>query len=180
MRTGVNASIRKCSASCTADDSLIGAGVAIRDHRPYPPVMETTTESVDRNHRAAAAPVYNVGEWHAVAHHPAVAAATRATRMTARGLVFFAFSFIEVLAELLAPIVLVFGIGWSALPGILSMAGPEGQAREFVATVVQAIPKEIHLGHTVITPTSLIVDGVLLVAVVALCRTVQALVTTTD
>jgi len=119
-------------------------------------------------------------DWRTVANHPAMAAATRVTKLVARGLILFAFSFVEIIAELLAPIVLVFGIGWAMLPGIVSIVGPEGQAREFVTTMVQAIPREIHFGRSVVTPMSLIVEGVLLVAVVALCRTVQTLASSGD
>lgn len=143
--------------------------------------MESTTSKPANLSAASPKPLaYDLGEWHTVANHPAMAAVTRATRMVARGLVLFGFSFVEIIAELLAPIVLVFGIGWAMLPGIVSIAGPEGQARDFVATMVQAIPHEIHLGRTVVTPTSLIVEGVLLVAVVALCRTVQTLAVAAD
>ncbi len=144
-------------------------------------MMESTTHKpANLSATSPKALAYDLGDWHTVANHPALAAITHATRMVARGLVLFAFSFVEIIAELLAPIVLVFGVGWAMLPGIVSFAGPEGQARDFVTSVVQAIPREIHLGRTVVTPTSLIVEGVLLVALVALCRTVQALATTAD
>ena len=120
----------------------------------------------------------NLNDWRAALNHPAMAVALRLAKVVARGVVLFAFCFVEIMAELLAPIVLICGIGWAALPGMLSMAGTEGQAREVLSTVLQAIPREIHLGHTVLTPTALIVDGLLLMAVVALCRTVQTIVST--
>ncbi len=143
--------------------------------------MESTTNKPANLSASSPKPVeYDWGDWQTVASHPAMAAATRATKMVVRGLVLFAFSFIEIVAELLAPIVLVFGIGWAMLPGIVSIAGPEGQAKDFVAGMVQAIPREIHLGRTTVTPASLIVEGVLLVAVVALCRTVQTLAIASD
>jgi hypothetical protein len=143
--------------------------------------METvSSKTTDLPHRTPEARRYDRAAWHSVAAHPAMTAVTRATRLVSRGLVLFVFSFVEIIAELLAPIVLVFGIGWAALPAIVSVAGAEGQAREFLTTLGQAIPKEIHLGRTAITPLSLIVDGVFLVAVVALCRTVQTLACTND
>lgn len=115
-------------------------------------------------------------DWRAALNHPAMAAALRLARLVARGVVLFAFSFVEIIAELLAPIVLIAGIGWAALPGLLAMVTMEGQAREFVNNVLQSVPREIHFGHMSLTPTSLIVDGLLLIAVVALCRTLQTIV----
>ena len=141
--------------------------------------METVTrEPANLPHRPAADRRYDYTAWQSVAAHPAMAATTRAASLVIRGLVLFAFSFVEIIAELLAPIVLVLGIGWAVLPAIISIAGTEGQAREFLTTLGQAIPKEIHLGRATITPTSLIIDGVFLVAGVALCRTVQTLACT--
>ncbi len=115
-------------------------------------------------------------DWREALNHPAIAATLRIVRLVLRGLVIFVFSFIEIVAELLAPIVLILGIGWSLLPGILSLAGPEGQAHDMVATVVQAIPRDIHVGRMVLTPSSLIMDGLLLIAVVALCRTIETII----
>lgn len=120
----------------------------------------------------------NLNDWRDALNHPAMVVALRLAKVVARGVVLFAFCFAEIMAELLAPIVLICGIGWAALPGMLSMAGTEGQAREVLGTVLQAVPRELHFGHTVLTPTALIVDGLLLMAVVALCRTVQTIVST--
>jgi len=143
--------------------------------------MDTlTSKTSELPDRTGDAGRYDRTAWRNVATHPAMTAVTGATRLVSRGLVLFVFSFVEIIAELLAPIVLVFGIGWAVLPSIISVAGTEGQAREFLTTLGQAIPKEIHLGRTAITPLSLIVDGVFLVAVVALCRTVQTLACTND
>ena len=139
--------------------------------------MESTTNKPASSPSPVA---YDPGGWQAAASHPAMTAAVRATKMVVRGLILFAFSFVEIVAELLAPIVLVFGIGWAMLPGIVSIAGPEGQARDFVTAMVQAIPREIHLGRTAVTPASLILEGILLIAVVALCRTVQTLAIAAD
>jgi hypothetical protein len=117
-------------------------------------------------------------DWRAALNHPAMTVALRLAKMVVRGLALFAFCFVEILAELLAPVVLIGGIGWAALPGLLSMATPEGQARELLNNIVQAVPREIHLGHMALTPTALIVDGLLLIAVVALCRTLQSIIGT--
>jgi hypothetical protein len=122
--------------------------------------------------------VQDLNEWRAALNHPAMVATLRIARLVMRGVVLFAFSFIEIMAELLAPIVLICGIGWAALPSLLSMAGNSGQARELLGSAVQSVPSEIHFGGMAFTPTALIVDGLLLIAVVALCRTMQTIVST--
>lgn len=122
--------------------------------------------------------VQDPDDWRLVLAHPGMVAALRLIKLVVRGVVFFAFSFIEIIAEVLAPILLLCGIVWSVLPNILSMAPADGQARDMINTVVQAIPQELHVGRTIITPSALILDGLLLIALVALCRTIQAMVST--
>jgi hypothetical protein len=117
-------------------------------------------------------------DWREALNHPAMLVALRLARVVVRGVALFAVSFVEIMAELLAPIVLIAGIGWSLLPGLLSMAGTEGQAHELLNNVVQSVPRELHIGHLLLTPATLIVDGLLLIAVVALCRTVQTIINT--
>lgn len=117
----------------------------------------------------------DTNDWRAALMHPATLAALRIGKMVARGLLLFAICFVEIVAELLAPVVLICGIGWAALPAVLSMVSLEGQGREMLNTVLQSVPREIHLGHTVLTPTGLIMDGLLLIALVAVCRTVQTI-----
>lgn len=101
----------------------------------------------------------------------------RLIKLVLRGIVLFAISFIEIIAELLAPIVLICGVIWAALPGLLSAAVPEGQGKEILATVMQNIPAVLHIGRLTITPTGMILDGLLLIAIVALSRTMQTIVT---
>ncbi len=116
-------------------------------------------------------------DWRAAANHPAVLSALRLARMVLRGVVVFAFCFLEIIAELAAPILLICGVAWAALPGMLSVAGgPDGQVHDVLTSITQAIPTQFRFGHTTLTPTALIVDGLLLIGVVALCRTVQTIV----
>ena len=123
----------------------------------------------------------NLNDWRDVLNHPAMVSALRIAKVVARGVALFGFSFVEIIAELLAPVVLICGIGWAALPSILSMASTaEGQAHDVLNTVLQSVPRELRVGHTLVTPTGLIVDGLLLIAVVALCRTLQTIVSTED
>ena len=81
-------------------------------------------------------------DWRDALNHPAMLVALRLARVVVRGVALFAVSFVEIMAELLAPIVLIAGIGWSLLPGVLSMAGTEGQAHELLNNVVQSVPRE--------------------------------------
>jgi hypothetical protein len=110
--------------------------------------------------------------------HPATAAALRILRLVARGTVFFVFAFTEIVAELMAPILLICGFGWALLPRILAMVNPDGQARDMIRAVTDAIPQELHVAGLSLTPSSLIVDGLLLISLVALCRTLQTVVST--
>ncbi len=118
----------------------------------------------------------DLNDWRAMLNHPAMVVALRLARAVVRGVVLFAIALIEIMAEMLAPIVLICGVGWAMLPGLLSMAGTEGQARELLSNVMQSIPKQLHVGSMVVTPTALIADGLLLIAVVALCRTLQTII----
>ncbi len=115
-------------------------------------------------------------DWQAALNHPATVTALRFSKLVVQGVIIFAVGFVEIVAEVLAPIVLISGIAWSFVPGLLAGVGPEGPARDAINTVVQSVPKEIHLGHSVITPGSLILDGVMLIALVALCRTILAII----
>ena len=118
-------------------------------------------------------------DWRSTINHPAMAPVLRAARTVVRGSVYFIFCFVEIVAELLAPIALICGVGWSLLPHILRMVEPSnGQAAELVRGIAAAVPDEITLGGSVLSPGSLIATGLLLIAVVALCRTFQAMVVT--
>ncbi len=150
----------------------------------YPESMDGSSDKTEDFIDRAAAAVprrmsYELEEqddWQAALNHPATVTALRISKRVVQGLVMFAVGFVEIVAEVLAPIVLISGIAWSFLPGLLSGVGPEGPARDAINSVVQAVPREIHFGHSVITPGSLIFDGIMLIALVALCRTILAIV----
>jgi hypothetical protein len=146
--------------------------------------MDTSTEQTDdfieRSRTAVPRQLsYELEEqddWRTVLNHPALTATLRLMKMVVQGVVLFAVGFIEIIAEVLAPIVSICGIAWAVLPGVLANMGPEGPARDMINSVVQAVPKELHVGHSVITASSLILYGLVLIAVVALCRTMLAIV----
>ncbi|MDG6093992.1 hypothetical protein LOC54_02495 [Acetobacter sp. AN02] len=94
--------------------------------------------------------------------------------------VYFLFYIAQQLAELLAPLLLIAGIGWSLLPHLISAASGSAatidpQASDAVSHIAGVIPQQIILsGHT-LTPSGLIFDGILLMAVAAAGATVSAL-----
>ncbi|WP_336761088.1 hypothetical protein [Asaia sp. VD9] len=92
---------------------------------------------------------------------------------------YFAFYFAQQVAEVLAPLCLVIGIGWMALPRALasittSSASTDPQAQDVMNHVVGSIPEHLAIGSHVMTPSGLIFDGFLLMAVAALGATVSA------
>ena len=106
----------------------------------------------------------------------APALAGRAARLTIWGLVHFAFGLAEQLAELLAPLLLVIGIGWWALPRVLGMIQiSDGQMRDIMDGLADRIPAEATIAGHVLTPSGLVIDGVLLMAIAAALSTASAL-----
>ncbi|NHN85358.1 hypothetical protein GOB93_12005 [Acetobacter musti] len=92
---------------------------------------------------------------------------------------YFLFYLAQQIAELLAPLVLILGIGWAALPHVLgavsSGAGSvDAQARDVMSHVADAVPHQILVGSHLLTPSGLIFDGVMLMAVAALGATLSA------
>ena len=92
----------------------------------------------------------------------------------------FVFYFLQQLAELLAPLLLVVGIGWWALPRIVAAitveaGSPDSQARDILNTISGTIPAGVRLAGHWITPGGLIVDGLLLMALAAVGATLSAL-----
>jgi hypothetical protein len=118
----------------------------------------------------------NLNDWRATLNHPAMGVALRIAKSVVRGMILFAVFFTEIVALLLAPIVLILGIGWAVLPAILKMVETQGQPHDLFGGVANAVPREILFGGMAITPTMLILDGVLLIAVAALCRTFETIV----
>ncbi|NPD67158.1 hypothetical protein HN018_06175 [Lichenicola cladoniae] len=95
----------------------------------------------------------------------------------------FVFYFLQQLAELLAPLLLVAGVGWWALPRIVGAittqtAGPgatDSQAHDILNTISGTIPASVHIGTHWITAGGLITGGLLLMAIAAIGATLSAL-----
>ena len=89
------------------------------------------------------------------------------------------FYFVQQVTELLAPLVLILGVGWSARPHIggaigTSAAAADPQTRDIVTHVAGTIPHQIVIGSHIVTAASLVTDGLLMMAAAALCATLAA------
>ena len=92
---------------------------------------------------------------------------------------YFLFYMAQQVAELLAPLLLIAGIGWAALPHVVSAVSSsaghvDAQAHDVMAHVAEAIPNEVMFGSHLLTPSGLIFDGILLMALAALGATLSA------
>ena len=90
------------------------------------------------------------------------------------------FYFLQQLAELLAPLLLVAGLGWWALPRVVGAVGSgtvgtDSQAHDVLNSISGAIPAGLHVAGHWITPGGLIVDGLLLMGFAAIGATLSAL-----
>ena len=98
--------------------------------------------------------------------------AARALGVAFWGLVSFALTFVELLAEIAAPLVLMLGaLWWAALQVIAALPVPPE-----MQPMVAAFPARLVAAGHVLTPEGLIVQGLWLVAVVAACRTLNSII----
>ncbi|TLU73463.1 hypothetical protein [Lichenicoccus roseus] len=103
----------------------------------------------------------------------------RAIRLMLWSIVHFVFYFMQQVAELLAPLLLVLGLGWWALPRLVDAittheATADQQARDILNSISGTIPHTLVLAGHSLTPTGLIFDGLLLMALAALGATISA------
>lgn len=101
-------------------------------------------------------------------------------RTTVWSVCHFAFYLAQQIAELLAPLLLIIGIGWYLLPHIVSAittsaASADPQARDIMNHVAGTIPTQLVLNGHVMTPGGLIFDGILLMGLAAVGATLSAL-----
>lgn len=93
---------------------------------------------------------------------------------------YFVFYFIQQLAELFAPLLLIAGVAWKALPVLIGAvshvsASADPQARDAIANVASAIPEQLTMaGHT-LTASGMIWDGILLMGLAAAGATLATL-----
>lgn len=93
---------------------------------------------------------------------------------------YFAFYFIQQLAELFAPLLLIAGVLWKVLPalvGALSHAAvaADPQAKDAITNVAAAIPQHILVAGHDLTAGGLIWDGILLMGLAAAGATLATL-----
>ncbi len=102
----------------------------------------------------------------------------RLARLAAWSVANMALVFAEHLAELFAPLLLLAGAVWWAIPRGLDALTLDGPAAELLQTVRGRVPHEVYAAGHYYSAGSLIVDGLWLVAVVALCRTLSTVLAT--
>lgn len=93
---------------------------------------------------------------------------------------YFAFYFAQQVAELLAPLLLILGLGWYILPHIVnaittSAASADPQAKDIMNHVAGTLPTHLQIGSHLLTPGSLMFDGFLLMGLAAIGATLSAL-----
>lgn len=86
--------------------------------------------------------------------------------------------FAELAAELAAPLLLLGGIAWWAIPRGLAAITLEGQANDMLQMVRARFPYEIVLNGDVISASTLIGWGITCLVVVAVCRTLTTALAT--
>ena len=80
----------------------------------------------------------------------------------------------EILAELLAPLLLLGGIVWWAVPRALAAITLDGPPGDVLQMVRSHVPHDIYLDGSYYSAGTLITDGLWLIALVAVCRTASA------
>ncbi len=101
--------------------------------------------------------------------------ALHAVRITVWSIAHFAFALVQQLAELLAPLLLVIGLGWYALPRVLGLVRTgDGQMQDILNGLQGHVPTEVDVAGHVLTPSGLVVDGILLMVLAAALSTLTA------
>ncbi|WP_158746418.1 hypothetical protein [Acidisphaera sp. L21] len=84
----------------------------------------------------------------------------------------------EQIGELLAPLFILAGIIWWAVPKALEAITLEGPAADLLQNVRNHVPHDVYLSGSYYSASSLISDGLWLIALVAICRTATTAITT--
>ena len=103
----------------------------------------------------------------------------RTARLVFWSFAHFVFYFLQQVAELVAPLLLVLGLGWWTLPRLVDAittheANADQQTRDILNTVSGTIPHGLMLAGHWLTPGGLILDGLLLMAIAAIGSTLSA------
>lgn len=100
------------------------------------------------------------------------AMALRGVSIVFWGFVSFALTFVELVAEVVAPLLLMLGGLWWAASQIIGKLPVPAE----VQPVLEAFPTQLVAAGHVLTPTGLIVQGLWLLAIVAACRTLNGII----
>ena len=84
----------------------------------------------------------------------------------------------EQLGELLAPLLLLGGIVWWAIPRALASLTLDGPAGDLLQIVRSRVPHDIYVNGDYYSAGTLITDGLWMIALVAVCRTAATAITT--
>ncbi len=111
-------------------------------------------------------------------HQPrAIAVLLRGGRLLAWAVLHWLLAFAEQVLAVVAPLVLVCGLAWWALPRLVGLVPLEGPARDVAGDVLAHLPTSVPIAGFWVTPGGLIADGLLLMALAALLQTVAAVIT---
>ncbi len=102
---------------------------------------------------------------------------TRAAGVVVWAVINAAILFAEQLAELLAPLLLLAGAIWWAVPKGLDALKLDGPANDILQQVRAHVPLELLVNGSYYNAHTLIYDGLWCIAVVAICRTLSNLLT---
>jgi hypothetical protein len=102
---------------------------------------------------------------------------TRAAGVVVWAVINAAILFAEQLAELLAPLLLLAGAIWWAVPKGLDALKLDGPANDILQQVRAHVPLEMFVNGSYYNAHTLIYDGLWCIAVVAICRTLSNLLT---
>ncbi|WP_428392403.1 hypothetical protein [Lichenicoccus sp.] len=96
------------------------------------------------------------------------------------GFAYFVFYFVQQVTELVAPLVLVLGLGWWALPRLVEAittheAAADQQVRDILDSIAVTIPTGLQMAGHWVTPGGLIASGLGLMAIAAIAATMSAL-----
>ncbi len=98
-------------------------------------------------------------------------------RVASWSVVLFCASLAQPLAELLAPLLLIAGIGWYALPRVVGLIQTDdAQMRDILNGFESHVPHELVLAGHRLTPGGLIVDGIVLMVVAAALSTATTVI----
>ena len=101
----------------------------------------------------------------------------RVARVTAWSIVHFCAAFAQQLAELLAPLLLIVGIGWYVLPKVIGLVQTDdAQVRDILNGMESHVPNAVVMAGHRLSASGLILDGIVLMVVAAALATATTVI----